>query len=80
MHRYQGDLLARMRTDYVHEQKERYRTQVFHLTDAIGHANASECAKLTKQQKIQEQALEIQKYKKSITLPIRTYLSTLMMV
>ena len=26
MHRYQRDLLARLRTDYVHEQQERYRT------------------------------------------------------
>jgi type II restriction/modification system DNA methylase subunit YeeA len=27
LHRYSKDLLARMRTDYVHEQQERYRTQ-----------------------------------------------------
>ena len=67
MHRYQGDLLARMRTDYVHEQQERYRTQLTHLADAIDHASASERVKLTKQQKkIQEQALEIQKYEEKI--------------
>ena len=64
MHRYQSDLLARMRTDYVHEQQERYRTQ---LSDAIDHASASERVKLTKQQKkIQEQALEIQKYEEKV--------------
>ena len=28
MHRYQPDLLARIRTDYVHEQQERYRAQI----------------------------------------------------
>lgn len=67
MHRYQSDLLARMRTDYVHEQQERYRTQLAHLADAIDHAGAAERVKLTKQQKkIQEQALEIQKYEEKI--------------
>lgn len=67
MHRYQSDLLARMRTDYVHEQQERYRTQLAHLADAIEHAGAAERVKLTKQQKkIQEQALEIQKYEEKI--------------
>ena len=67
MHRYQNDLLARLRTDYVHEQQERYRTQLSHLADAIEHASASERVKLTKQQKkIQEQALEIQKYEEKV--------------
>lgn len=67
MHRYQSDLLARMRTDYVHEQQERYRTQLTHLADAIDHASASERVKLTKQQKkLQEQALEIQKYEEKV--------------
>lgn len=67
MHRYQSDLLARMRTDYVHEQQERYRTQLAHLADAIEHAGAAERVKLTKQQKkLQEQALEIQKYEEKI--------------
>ena len=67
MHRYQSDLLARMRTDYVHEQQERYRTQLHHLTDAIEHAGAAERVKLSKQQKkLQEQALEIQKYEEKI--------------
>ena len=67
MHRYQSDLLARLRTDYVHEQQERYRTQLSHLADAIEHASASERVKLTKQQKKnQEQALEIQKYEEKV--------------
>ena len=64
---YQRDLLARLRTDYVHEQQERYRTQLTHLADAIEHAGAAERVKLTKQQKkLQEQALEIQKYEEKI--------------
>lgn len=67
MHRYQSDLLARMRTDYVHEMQERYRTQLTHLTEAISHASASERVKLTKQQKkLQDQALELQKYEEKI--------------
>ena len=67
MHRYQSDLLARMRTDYVHEQQERYRTQLTHLADAIEHAGSAERVKLTKQQKkLQEQALEIQKYEEKV--------------
>ena len=67
LHRYQSDLLARMRTDYVHEQQERYRTQLAHLADALEHASGSERVKLTKQQKkLQEQSLEIQKYEEKI--------------
>jgi len=67
MHRYQSDLLARLRTDYVHEQQERYRTQLTHLADAIDHAGAAERVKLTKQQKkLQEQSLEIQKYEEKV--------------
>ena len=67
MHRYQSDLLARMRTDYVHEQQDRYRTQLAHLADAIARAGSAERVKLTKlQKKLQEQALEIQKYEEKI--------------
>ena len=67
MHRYQRDLLARLRTDYVHEQQERYRTQLAQLGDAIDHASASERVKLTKQQKkFQDQATELQKYEEKV--------------
>lgn len=67
MHRYQRDLLARLRTDYVHEQQERYRTQLAQLSDAIDHAAASERVKLNKlQKKFQDQAAELQKYEEKI--------------
>ena len=67
MHRYQRDLLARLRTDYVHEQQERYRTQLAQIGDAIDHTSASERVKLTKQQKkFQEQAAELQKYEEKV--------------
>ncbi len=67
MHRYQPDLLARMRTDYVHEQQERYRTQLQMLEDSLDGASPSERVKLGKQiAKLKEQALEIQKYEEKI--------------
>lgn len=67
MHRYQPDLLARMRTDYVHEQQERYRTQLKMLEDASQTVAPSERVKLNKQiTKLKDQALEIQKYEEKI--------------
>lgn len=67
MHRYQPDLLARMRTDYVHEQQERYRTQIQMLEDATQTATPSERVKLNKQiSKLKDQSLEIQKYEEKI--------------
>ena len=67
MHRYQPDLLARMRTDYVHEQQERYRTQIRMLEDSEKTATPSERVKLNKQMtKLKDQALEIQKYEEQI--------------
>ena len=67
LHRYQPDLLARVRTDYVHEQQERYRTQLTHLADALEQAAAGERVKLLKRQKkLQDQALELQKYEEKV--------------
>lgn len=67
MHRYQPDLLARMRTDYVHEQQERYRTQLSILEENVQSAEPSERVKLNKQiSKLRDQALEIQKFEEKI--------------
>ena len=67
LHRYQRDLLARMRTDYVHEQQERYRTQLSHLADSLEHASGADRVRLTKQQKkLQEQSRELQTYEEKI--------------
>ena len=69
LHRYQRDLLARMRTDYVHEQQERYRTQLSHLADALEHASGADKVRLTKQQKkLQDQSRELQAYEEKIHL------------
>jgi hypothetical protein len=67
MHRYQRDLLARMRTDYVHEQQERYRTQLIAIGTALNTAQGAERAKLLKQQdKLTEQAAEIASYEEKV--------------
>ena len=67
MHRYQPDLLARMRTDYVHELQERYRTQLQALETAAQSAAATERVKLNKRiAKLKEQALELQTYEEKI--------------
>lgn len=67
MHRYQPDLLARMRTDYVHEQQERYRTQLSILEENVQSAEPSKRVKLNKQiSKLRDQALEIQKFEEKI--------------
>ena len=67
MHRYQPDLLARMRTDYVHEQQERYRTQLSMLEDAEKLASGSDKVKINKQiAKLKDQALELQQYEEKI--------------
>ena len=67
MHRYQPDLLARMRTDYVHEQQERYRTQLQALEDAAQTAAPSDRVKLNKQiSNLKDQMLEIQQYEEKI--------------
>ena len=67
MHRYQPDLLARMRTDYVHEQQERYRTQLTMLEDAARAASPSERVKINKQiAKTKDQSLEIGQFEEKI--------------
>lgn len=67
LHRYQSDLLAKLRTDYVHEQQERYRTQLSHIATALNTATGSERAKLLKQQdKLSEQLKEITAFEEKV--------------
>lgn len=67
MHRYQSDTIARMRTDYVHEQQSRYRTAIADIEQRISSASTSERVKLNKKLKtLQEQAMEIQTYEEKI--------------
>ena len=67
MHRYQPDLLARMRTDYVHEQQERYRTQIKILEESVESAPPAEKVRLNKRlAKLHDQELEIRQYEEKI--------------
>ena len=67
MHYYQPDTIARIRTDYVHEQRSRYRTAIADLERCVNDAPPSERVKLTKQfQKLQDQAEEVRTYEEKI--------------
>lgn len=68
VHRYAPDLIARMRTGYIHPQQARYRTQVELLQSQIDDASStSERVKLSKQlKKINEQLLELNKYEEVV--------------
>ena len=67
MHRYQPDTIARIRTDYVHEQQSRYRTAIADLEQRINGASTSERVKLSKQlATLQAQAEEIRVYEEKI--------------
>lgn len=67
LHRYSRDLLAKLRTDYVHEQQERYRTQLSHILSALNPATGAERARLLKQQdKLTEQLKEITSFEEKV--------------
>ena len=67
MHRYQPDTIARIRTDYVHEQQSRYRTAIADLQQRMGGASTGDRVKLTKQlTKLEAQAEEIRTYEEKI--------------
>ncbi len=67
LHRYQPDLMARVRTDYVHEQQERYRTRLAHLDDAIDSADGREKVALNKERKrVADQAAELEVYEEKL--------------
>lgn len=67
MHRYQQDTIARIRTDYVHEQQGRYRTAITDLEKRMKGAATGERVKLSKQlATLQAQATEIHDYEEKI--------------
>ena len=67
MHRYQPDLIARIRTDYVLKQQERYRTRLAALDDAVQSAEGREKAALNKERKrVGDQAVELAGYEEKI--------------
>ena len=67
MHRYQPDTIARIRTDYVHEQQARYRTAIADLEQRIANVSAGERVKLNKKlTTLQAQDTEIRTYEEKI--------------
>lgn len=68
MHRYQPDTIARIRTDYVHEQQARYRTAIADLEQQIANAaSTGERVKLNKKlTALQAQDAEIRTYEEKI--------------
>lgn len=67
MHRYQQDTIARIRTDYLHEQQARYRTAIADLEQRIANASTSERVKLNRKlTTLQAQDTEIRTYEEKI--------------
>ena len=67
MHRYQQDTIARIRTDYVHEQQSRYRTAIEETENRLLTAVGSDKVKLNKKLKqLKEQDAEIHAYEEKI--------------
>lgn len=67
MHRYEPDLLARIRTDYVHEHQSRYHTSITDLENRIENADSKDKIRLDNKLKdIKAQAKEILTYEEKI--------------
>ena len=67
LHRYQPDTIARIRTDYVHEQQARYRTAIVDLEQRIVNVSTGERVKLNKKLiTLQAQDTEIRTYEEKI--------------
>ena len=67
MHRYQQDTIARIRTDYVHEQQSRYRTAIADMENRIATASTSERVKLNKAlNRLKDQDAELRTYEEKI--------------
>ena len=67
IHRYKPDLIARMRTEYVHPQQARYRTQINMLENQIGSVSKSDEIRIKKEiQTIKAKADELTIYEEKI--------------
>lgn len=67
MHRYTPDLLARVRMDYVHEQQERYDTQISHLQDDLVSAERSKKVQIEKRiKKLSDQLAETRVFEEKV--------------
>ena len=67
MHRYHADTIARIRTDYVHEQQARYRTAIEEIEKRLDTVSQSEKVKLTKKlNSLRDQGEELHAYEEKI--------------
>ena len=67
MHRYTPDLLARLRTEYVHPQQERYRNQIDDIDRSLDSADRREAAALRKRRKVlSDQLAEANAYEEKV--------------
>lgn len=67
MHRYERDMLARMRTDYVHEQQALYRAAIENCNRQMESASGSDRVRLSKQlQKLAAQSKEIDAFEEKL--------------
>lgn len=67
LHRYRRDTIARIRTDYVHEQQARYRTAIEGLEQGLSVATSGERVKISKQlTALRGQAEELRLYEEKI--------------
>lgn len=67
MHRYEPDTLARIRTDYIHEQQARYVTAISDVEHQLLSAEKSDKVRLTKRLKVlKDQDAELREYEAKI--------------
>ncbi len=67
LHRYQPDLLARVRTDYVHELQQRYRTRIEQLEAEADQLGGAQQVRLNKRiAKLQAQLAETQPFEEKL--------------
>lgn len=67
MHRYKADTIAKLRTDYVFEQQERYRSRIEFLTSEYDSATGSDRTKIGKEiDKIKEQLNEVNNFEEKV--------------
>ena len=67
MHRYRPDTIARIRTDYIHQQQARYRTALEALSKQVETAETGEKVRISRQiAKLQNQTEEIRTYEEKI--------------
>lgn len=67
MHRYQPDTIARIRTDYIHKQQTRYRSEIESKEQQINSETSVNKVKLTKQlNSLKDKLLEITSYEEKI--------------